>query len=262
MRCTTPCCALHLARDAQEGLVLASTGALEDLLPEHHVHEAGLVLERHEGHAAGRPGPLAADDQPGVAHPAPRRSAGSAPSAGGKRCMPPDAPAAARADAPAGCGRSPDNPRRWSTTHPADRARTRAVDRRAAREGGVCRATAAHPRVRPAGRSRSTPSAPASASCVSARSPRSVRLTRSSRRRRAPPRRAASGMRSRCRERAGLSRSAAPCEQPSPSADEAATGSRVQSQSLDFTQTGARRRRGAWRRRPRWRLSRSPWAGR
>jgi len=36
-------------------------------LPEQHVHEAGLVLQGHEGDAAGGGRPLAAQDQAGVA---------------------------------------------------------------------------------------------------------------------------------------------------------------------------------------------------
>src|SRR5574337_1018148 len=54
--------------DAQEGGGFGQDGvASEDLGPEDEVDEAGLVLQGHEGKAAGRPGPLATDDQAGVA---------------------------------------------------------------------------------------------------------------------------------------------------------------------------------------------------
>ena len=40
----------------------------EDLGPEDNIHEAGLVLQRHECDALGGAGLLAADDEAGVAH--------------------------------------------------------------------------------------------------------------------------------------------------------------------------------------------------
>ena len=56
--------------DAEERGGLGEDGVpLEDAWPEDDVHEAGLVLQRHEGDALGRPGLLAADDEACVAHP-------------------------------------------------------------------------------------------------------------------------------------------------------------------------------------------------
>jgi len=59
---------LEGAGDAEEGRGLGEDGvALEDAGPEDDVHEAGLVLQRHEGDALCRPRSLAADDEASVA---------------------------------------------------------------------------------------------------------------------------------------------------------------------------------------------------
>ena len=58
---------LHLegAGDTQERSRFCQNGvALEDAVPDHQVHEAGLVIQCHEHHAAGGAGALAADHLP------------------------------------------------------------------------------------------------------------------------------------------------------------------------------------------------------
>src|SRR3970282_2752816 len=55
---------LKLAGDAEKVGALRQHGvALEYPLPQDEGHDAGLILERHEDHAAGGAGLLAADDQ-------------------------------------------------------------------------------------------------------------------------------------------------------------------------------------------------------
>ena len=60
--------ALQLAADTDKRFGLEDRRKLlEDLLPDHHVHEAGFVLQRHEHDALGGGRPLAADDQASTA---------------------------------------------------------------------------------------------------------------------------------------------------------------------------------------------------
>ena len=60
--------ALYLAGDAEEGSgAHQHRVAVEDRLPHHHVHEAGLVLQGHEGDPGGGGGPLTAQNQAGIA---------------------------------------------------------------------------------------------------------------------------------------------------------------------------------------------------
>lgn len=60
---------LECAGDAEKTYRLREHSVfLKHALPNHHVHETGLVLQGHENHTTGGAGTLAADDQVDVAH--------------------------------------------------------------------------------------------------------------------------------------------------------------------------------------------------
>ena len=68
----TPDCRLHPARHPQEPpRDHRAAKALVDLLPDDHVADPELVLQRDEDHPLGRAGPLPHEDKPRHRHPRP-----------------------------------------------------------------------------------------------------------------------------------------------------------------------------------------------